>query len=288
MEKLEEVKTMSSHNESISDYLHRWGAKSVPFNDTQACKHFPTTETDRAFELLNQTAALRSFMLLSGDNGVGKSALVSRWLGQLDEKIYHPLAITFATLSGSGVLSTLLLKLGCQVRHLKSYKLSQIEESMNRFGRVIPVLIFDEAQLLAPEALEEVRLLLGLNLPTQPLFALVLVGDNYLLDTLRLHNRRALYSRIASVYQLPAFTPSQAEAYLRHQFEQVGVSRPCFEAPALQLLIAASDGIPRTINLLARAAWIEASRCRAEIINPDHVRAAFSLVPVAADKIAQR
>ena len=279
---------MSNHTESMSDYLHRWGARSVPFNDTQSGKHFPTAETDRAVELLNQTAALRSFMLLSGDNGVGKSALTARWIGQLDAKLYHPLAITFATLSGSGVLSTLLLKLGCQVRHLKSYKLAQIEEAMSRFGRVIPVLVLDDAQLLAPEALEEVRLLLGLNLPAQPLFALILVGDNYLLDTLRLNNRKALYSRIASAYQLPALTPSQVEAYLKHQFDQVGVCRPCFEPPALQLLIAASDGVPRIINLLARAAWIEAARARAEIINPDHVRAAFNLVPAASDKIAQR
>lgn len=279
---------MSNHNESMSDYLHNWGAKAAPFNDTEAGKSFQTPAMERAMELLNQTAALRSFMLLSGDNGVGKSALAARWLGQLEAKLYHPLVITHATLSGSGLLSTLLLKLGCPVPQLKSHKLAKIEETMTKFGRVIPVLVLDEAQLLTSEALEEVRLLLGLNLPTQPLFALILIGDNYLLDSLRLHNRKALYSRIASVYQIPALTPPQSEAYLKHQFEQVGINRPCFENPALQMLIAASDGFPRTINLLARAAWIEASRCKADMINPDHVRAALNLVPVAADKIAQR
>lgn len=279
---------MSKNNETMSDYLHRWGIKTVPFNDTQAGKPFPTDDIGRAMELLNQTATLRSFMLLSGDNGVGKSALVARWIAQLDAKLYHPLAITYATLSGSGLLSTLLLKLGCQTCHLKSHKLAHIEEAINRFDRVIPVLVLDEAQLLTPEALEEVRLLLGLNLPTQPLFALILVGDNYLLDTLRLHNRRALYSRIAAVYQLPALTPAQTEAYISHQFEQVGLDRPCFEVPALQMLVAASDGIPRTINLLSRAAWIEAARNKADMINPDHVRMALKLVPVASDKITQR
>jgi len=272
----------------MSDYLHHWGAKAVPFNDTDASKPFITPAIEQACELLNQTAALRSFMLLSGDNGVGKSSLVARWISQLDAKLYHPLAITFATLSGSGVLSTLLLKLGAQVRFQKSYKLAQIEEALNRFGKIIPVLVLDEAQLLCPEALEEVRLLLGLNLPTQPLFALVLVGDNYLLDTLRLHNRRALYSRIAVANQLPALTPVQAEAYLKHQFAQVGLARSCFEDPALQLIIAAAEGIPRTLNLLARAAWLEASRNKTDMITADHLRTAMNLVPIAADKINLR
>jgi general secretion pathway protein A len=279
---------MSSRNDPLSEYLHRWGAKAVPFNTTDAIQPFETPATERAMELLDQTAALRSFMLLSGDNGVGKSALVARWIGQLEPKLYHPVAITHATLSGSGLLSTLLLKLGCAVRHLRSHKLAQIEEALNRFGRVIPVLVLDEAQLLTPEALEEIRLLLGLNLPTQPLFAFVLVGDNYLLDTLRLHNRRALYSRIACVYQLPALDPPQAQAYLNHQFEQVGVHRPCFDEPALQMLIAAAEGIPRTLNLLARTAWIEASRLKADRITPDHVRLALALVPLAGDKAAVR
>jgi hypothetical protein len=35
-------------------------------------------------------------------------------------------------------------------------------------------------------ALEDIRMLLGLNLPEQPAFALILVGDPYLLATLRL------------------------------------------------------------------------------------------------------
>jgi general secretion pathway protein A len=279
---------MSNRNDPVSEYLHRWGAKAVPFNTADSIEPFDTPATQRAMELLDQTAALRSFMLLSGDNGVGKSALVARWLSQLEPKRYHPVAITHATLSGSGLLSTLLLKLGCPARHLRSQKLVQIEEAMQRFERLIPVLVLDEAQLLTPEALEEIRLLLGLNLPTQPLFALVLVGDNYLLDTLRLHNRRALYSRIACVYQLPALEPSQAQAYLNHQFEQVGVHRPCFEEPALQMLIAAAEGIPRTLNLLARTAWIEASRLKTDMIAPDHVRAALQLVPVAGDKTTQR
>ena len=38
--------------------------------------------------LLNQTVALRGVMLLSGGNGMGKSALVGRWVRQLENRLY--------------------------------------------------------------------------------------------------------------------------------------------------------------------------------------------------------
>jgi len=45
---------------------------------------------ERATTLLNQSATLRSLMLLSGENGVGKSALAGRWLRSLEPKAYFP------------------------------------------------------------------------------------------------------------------------------------------------------------------------------------------------------
>jgi hypothetical protein len=56
---------------------------------------------ERATTLLNQSAALRSLMLLSGENGVGKSALAGRWLRSLEPKAYFPVCITQASLSGA-------------------------------------------------------------------------------------------------------------------------------------------------------------------------------------------
>lgn len=46
-------------------------------------------------------------MLLSGPNGVGKSALVGRWMRSLEERVFAPVALTQATLSGSGILGSL-------------------------------------------------------------------------------------------------------------------------------------------------------------------------------------
>lgn len=264
---------------SLAQAAHAWGAQGVPFSDQPKAELFRTASLERATALLNQSAALRSVMLLSGENGVGKSALAGRWLRSLEPKVYFPVCITQASLTGIGVLALFLQKLGKTPKYQRSTNLKLLEEAFAELGRVIPVLLLDEAQNYNTSALEEVRMLLGLNLPEQPAFALILVGDQYLLSALRLRSHRALYSRIAAHVCIEGLKPSELEPYLEHQLRQVAIERPCFEAAALELLASASEGIPRTINLLARAAWIQAAKENALQISASHLQSALELVP---------
>lgn len=270
---------------TLSAALRHWGARAVPFSDTPGETPFISPSWEKAMRLLQQTVALRSLMLLSGDNGTGKSTLITHWLGTLEPKAYLPLVITHATLSGNGLLSVLLNKLGQKPSMFRSRNLQRLEESIKELGRLTPVLVLDEAQHYPAGALEEIRLLLGLNLTRQPVFALVLLGDLYLQETLRLQHHKALYSRIAARYDLSALEPAQIEPYLVHGLKQVGLERSCFHPAALDLLASASEGVPRMLALLARSAWIAAAQAQAQNIGPEHVQAALEQVPAAADKI---
>jgi type II secretory pathway predicted ATPase ExeA len=270
---------------SLSAALRHWGARAVPFSDTPGEAPFIHPSWDKALLLLGQTAALRSLMLLCGDNGAGKSALVGHWIQNLEPKAYLPLVITQATLSGNGLLAVLLNKLGQKPSLFRSRNLSRLEEAIKELGRLTPVLVLDEAQHYPAGSLEEIRLLLGLNLSRQPVFALILLGDLYLQETLRLHHHKALYSRIAARSQLAALEPPQIEPYLVHGLRQAGLERPCFLPAAIDLLASASQGVPRLLNLLARCAWIAAAQAQAPSIGPEHVQLALELVPAAADRI---
>jgi len=270
----------------LAAYLNHWGARAVPFSNAADEKLFLTPCFEQALGLLQQTAALRSVMTLSGANGVGKSALVAHWIEHLEPKLFRPVVITQATLSGAGLLSALLAKLGQTPQNRRHTNLALLEEIIRQLDRIIPVLVLDEAQLYRPGALDEIRLLLGLNLPRRPVFALILIGDTYFLDALRLQSQRALYSRIAAAFNLEPLDRSQVADYIAHALCQVGIDRPCVEPAAFDLIAAASDGLPRTINLLARMAWIEAARCKASSITPGHIQPVLRLVPSAHDKIA--
>lgn len=274
---------MTKRKDNMTESLQRWGAKAVPFSDTAGL--FLTPGIEEAMDRLDETVALRSTMVLHGDNGVGKSLVIRHWLSTLEPKRFRSVIITHGTLTGTGIVSNLLQRLGCPVYLQRSRNLATLEDAVVRMERQIPVVVLDEAQMYTADALEEVRLLLGLSLPAQPLFALILIGDNYLLDCLRLQNRRALYSRIACSVQLTALKPREVPGYLAHQFAAVGIDKPCFEEPALQMLMAAAEGVPRTLNLVARAAWLVAAAARCDQISADHVSAAIRRVPNAHDKI---
>jgi general secretion pathway protein A len=270
---------------ALAAALRHWGARSVPFSDTPGEAPFVHPAWEKARHLLGQTVALRSLMLLCGDNGSGKSALVGHWLPSLEPKAYLPLVITQATLSGHGLLAVLLHKLGQKPSLFRSRNLSHFEDALKELGRLTPVLVLDEAQHYPAGALEEIRLLLGLNLSRQPVFALILLGDLYLQETLRLQHHKALYTRIAACVQLTALEPTQIEPYLVHGLRQVGLERPCFHPAAIDLLASASQGVPRLLNLLARSAWIAAAQAQATTISPEQVQLALELVPAAADRI---
>ena len=141
---------------TLAQAAHAWGAQGIPFNDEPKNELFRTASIERATTLLSQSVALRSVMLLSGENGVGKSALAGRWLRSLEPKVYFPVCITQASLIGIGLLALFLQKLGKAPKHQRSASLKLLEEAFGELGRLIPVLLLDEAQNYAMSALEEV------------------------------------------------------------------------------------------------------------------------------------
>ncbi len=270
----------------LSLLARQWGATAVPFGLVNAHDWLETPGAQQALNSLNQTAALRSVLLLSGPNGVGKSALVGRWMRSLDNRLFCPLCLTQATLSGTAILTALATKLGKPAFCQRQRCLQLIEEALAELERRILVLILDEAQNYSQPSLEEVRLLLGLNLPEQPAFALILIGDEYLLPSLKLRNQRALYSRLACQVSLSPWTPSQCAQYLSAGLSAVGLSPSALEPAASELLASASAGLPRSLCLLARAAWIAAATQQAQRITPAHVQSAFQQVPCVPGLLA--
>lgn len=269
-------------NLDLSLLARQWGATAVPFGELSTEAWLETPQSQRALTLLDQTATLRSVMLLAGPNGVGKSALVGRWLSRLDRRLFCPLLLTHASLSGCGLLSALASKLGKRATFRREANLALIEAALAELGHVVPLIVLDEAQCFGYGSLEEVRLLLGLNLADPPALGLVLIGDEYLLGTLRLRQHRSLFSRIACHWSLVPWTAPLVTQYVQQGFAAVGLTRQVIEPAALNLLTSASSGLARSLCLLARAAWIEAATTGAQTIEPPHVQAAIERVPAAA------
>lgn len=257
-----------------------WGATAVPFGPLSDLQWVEIPSQQRALSLLNQTVALRGVMLLSGGNGVGKSTLVGRWVRQLETRLYTPVNLTQATLSSSGLLATLSRSLGKRASFGRERNLDELSAYLSEHERQTLVIVLDDAQNCTHSTLEELRLLLGLNLPSQPTFALVLIGDEYLLGQLQLRNHRALCSRLGAHHLLSPWTLEEIQTYLKTALEAVGINRSrVFDAAAIDLLVRATAGVPRSVCLLARAAWLEAARADRKDITAQTVQQAMEQVP---------
>jgi len=275
---------------TLEDLLRAWGLRHAPFAepDKAPADIFPAPSQREALPLLDTTAALRGVMLLTGPPGSGKSTLLKSWLHGLEPKRHLPLLITQSSLSAAGVLEMILAKLGESPRFKRSANLLALEAHLAQLDPLTLVLVLDDAQNYPAPALEEIRLLLGLGGARRNAFALVLLGDEYLLGSLRLSVQRALFSRISAAHQLAPLPRELVAEYLHWQLSRAGLDRDVFQPAAVDLLAEAAEGNPRTLNLLAQAAWLAAARQQTHEILPDHVHLALRQVPSTATRIPAR
>ena len=280
--------TSGTKEPGLQDMLRAWGLRCTPFApDEKAGDLFPASTQREALGLLETTAALRGVMLLTGQPGTGKSTLMKTWMAALEPKRHLPLLITQSSLSATGVLEILLSKVGERPRFKRSTNLLLLEKHLADIDPITLVLVLDDAQNYPGAALEEIRMLLGLGGRHRTAFALILLGDEYLLGSLKLSVQRALFSRISAAAVLASLPREDIAPYLNWHVSRAGLDRDIFAPASIDLLAEASEGNPRTLNLLAQAAWIAAARAQTQSIEPEHIHTALRQIPAANAKITQ-
>ena len=276
----------SQRPHALEDLLRAWGLHRTPFSpDEKSAQLFAAGCHREALELLHTTAALRGLMLLTGPPGTGKSTLLKSWIASLEPKRFLPLLITHSNLSATGVLEILLSKLGERPRFKRSSNLLLLEKHLAELEPVTLVLILDDAQNYPAPALEEIRLFLGTGGRRRSAMAMILLGDDYLLGSLRLSVQRALFTRISATARLIELPRQDIPAYLHWHISRAGLEREIFDPAATDLLAEASEGNPRILGLLAQAAWIAAARSDSLTLQPEHIHKALHQVPAASAKI---
>jgi general secretion pathway protein A len=119
------------------------------------------------------------------------------------------------------------------------------------------LLIIDEAQHLSIDVLEEVRLLTNLEGPNCKLIQVILAGQPEFEQTMLLPELRQLRQRIAVAARLRPFSLDEVSKYVHHRLAQSGYrGGALFSRAALRVIWAASEGSPRTINILCDYALV--------------------------------
>ena len=138
-------------------------------------------------------------------------------------------------------------------------------EEAERHRRV--VIVVDEAHLLSPAQLEELRLLTNAEMDSASPFAGILIGQPTLARQLRMGIFAALDQRIATRYTIKAMDLTESATYLRHHLTLAGRDEPLFADDASARLHRASNGLPRALNNTAVAALIAAASDNKDLVD---------------------
>jgi general secretion pathway protein A len=172
----------------------------------------------------------------------------------------HAALILNPMLTATQLLRAVLRDLGLQassrdrlhlVGQLNEYLLERSAEGVN------VVVFIDEAQNLAPEVMEQVRLLSNLETDQHKLLQIVLVGQPELKERLAQPELRQLRQRILVRCELKPLTADEVGQYLAYRLQIAGAPKPwLFEEPAARLAHKHAAGIPRLINAIGDRALL--------------------------------
>jgi type II secretory pathway predicted ATPase ExeA len=259
-----------------------FGFKAIPFSkDLDPDRIFRTDNQETALDRLRYLADRQGIGALFGAPGTGKSTIIRSFLSSLG-KTSHSVCYLHDTTCGSTDLYRLIAS-GFQVepQFRKSDIMRQLRERLLKLSRgqkIRPVLVIDEAHLLPPAFLDELRLLTNFDEDSRDDLTLLLAGQPQLETHLRLAVNEALAKRITIKVRLRSLHPQEVEEYLAFRLEIAGRTAKLFLPEAVEAIAKASRGIPRLIDRIAEQSLLFALKAKRKEVDAEMVAEAVDEV----------
>ena len=201
----------------------------------------------------------KSFALVCGDVGTGKTMIVHHLLGGLPASV-KPILIPYPDVEYIEILRYIarVLKINPKGKGVLDLA-DEVRAALTKAsldGEQI-VLIIDEAHLLSTGSLEHIRLLSNIETTESKLLQILLIGQNELSHRLRGAGMRQLRQRINVNRFLSPMSPSETIQYIDHRLGVAvsGFDR-CFESACKKTIYKMTGGVPRSINRLCDTALL--------------------------------
>jgi type II secretory pathway predicted ATPase ExeA len=201
------------------------------------------------------------FVIITGEIGSGKTTLIETFLHELEKDVVVA-QIAQTQVSTQEFLKAVLVQFGFKPFRMRK---AELLATLNEFlveqyaaGRKV-LLIVDEAQNLSNEALEEIRLLSGVETTKEKVLRIILAGQPELSERLDSDEMIQLVQRVRLRFHLTALSPEDTQAYVLHRLEVAGShGRQIFTKDSYPVIFRYTGGIPRLINTLCDTAMMGA------------------------------
>jgi general secretion pathway protein A len=255
-------------------YKEFFGLRANPFNVNPDPRYlFLTRHTEEALACLTYGVQSRKgFVLLTGEVGTGKTTLINKLLEWLRLQQVATAFVFNSRMNVPNFLDYMMADFGirCESRAKSQVLLRLYNWLLDRYrAGETAVLIVDEAQNLADEVLEEIRMLTNLETFTEKLLQIVLVGQPELEQKLKQPHMRQLRQRLTLRAKTYPLSLDETKAYVQQRLRIAGSNgQPIFSPEALVSIHRYATGIPRVINLLCEHCLVSAFVDQQKLIGP--------------------
>jgi type II secretory pathway predicted ATPase ExeA len=157
--------------------------------------------------------------VITGEVGAGKTVALRAALADLDASRHTVIYLPNPAVGARGIYTAIVSGLGATPRFHTAALIAQTTDLLaaekHERGRAVIVAV-DEAHLLSPTQLEELRLLTNSEMDSVAPFTGLLLGQPTLRRRIKSGQFAALDQRVALRYALPGMTPTETREYLTH------------------------------------------------------------------------
>lgn len=241
----------------IDAILSHYGFSRLPFGKNIATGDiFPTESLNEAGAMIELGIESEDVMLLSGPIGCGKSLALRRVCSQLDPNRYQLIYLRGSIASASELYKLVLSGLKIEPPHsigkAKPAFFAAVTDATRK-----PVVILDDAQDAATEALLEIKSMTNFESDSRSRITFILAGQPELVAILGYSHFDSLRARIRLSSHLSPMSLAETCEYIDHGLKVVKRQEKLFSDNAKMEVFKRTNGIPRQVNALCYKAIVQ-------------------------------